>query len=148
MERITTEHASFLFLGVATIFLLKKLVINLSSLWIHDITPLVRRMEEELQRNGSCECVKAVDNWSLLDALYYMKGVLAEGQNYSLTRQFVGTYSYRGRISSGGNYIYNLVLDSKSRKSFFLHIPSNRRRSECSHYGNTYQFYVWVSLRK
>ena len=43
---------------------------------------------------------------------------------------------------------YNMVFDSKSRKSFFLRIPQNVTRSESKRFGNTYQFYVWVSLRK
>ncbi len=44
--------------------------------------------------------------------------------------------------------VYNMVFDSKSRKSFFLRIPQNVTRSESKRFGNTYQFYVWVSLRK
>ena len=41
--------------------------------------------------------------------------------------------------------IDNIVYDSKSRYSFFLHLPKNKTREDCSHFGNTYQFYIWKS---
>ncbi len=91
-----------------------------------------------LQNYDFLKNLKGTSQWSIFDVFTHL----------SLTRQFVGTYTYRGMISSGGNYVYNMVYDSKSRYSFFLHIPKPVRRNESSRFGNTYQFYLWVSPRK
>lgn len=90
-----------------------------------------------LQNYDFLKNLKGTSHWSIFDVFTHL----------SLTRQFVGSYTYRGMISSGGNYVYNMVYDSKSRYSFFLHIPKPVRRNESSRFGNTYQFYLWVSPR-
>ncbi len=63
--------------------------------------------------------------------------------------QFIGTYRYDGYSSSDGLTIYNVATDSKSVTSLAYHIPflSNHRRSQKREFGNTYQFYLWRSLR-
>ena len=41
----------------------------------------------------------------------------------SLALQFIGSYTVLSKESAGRNYVYNLVGDSKSRTSLFLHLP-------------------------
>lgn len=58
--------------------------------------------------------------------------------------QYVGTYRYDGYSSKDGQYINNVVTDSKSVTSLGYHIPflNNHRRSQGRKFGNTYQFYI------
>lgn len=58
--------------------------------------------------------------------------------------QFIGTYRYDGYSSNDGQYINNVVTDSKSVTSLGYHIPflNNHRRSQKKEFGNTYQFYI------
>ena len=101
-------------------------------------TPNVKKWENALAKYDSIESIKGKDLWNPMDVITHS----------SLTRQFVGSYIYRGMVSEDGGYVYNMVFDSKSRHSFFLHIPSNVSRSGSKNFGNTYQFYLWVSPRK
>ena len=94
-----------------------------------------KRRDEALQRYPSIGRIKGAENWSIADV----------PTTLSLTRQFVGSYSYRGIISKGGHYVYNMIYDAKSRHSLFYHLANSTRRSDCVKMGNTYQFYVWVS---
>ena len=63
--------------------------------------------------------------------------------------QFIGTYRYDGFSSKDGNYINNVVTDSKSITSLGYHIPflNNHRRSQNKAFGTTYQFYIWRSKK-
>lgn len=63
--------------------------------------------------------------------------------------QFIGTYRYDGLCSKDGCYIYNVVTDSKSLTSLLYHFPflNNHRRSQRKGFGNTYQFYIWKSIK-
>ncbi len=58
--------------------------------------------------------------------------------------QFIGTYRYDGYSSKDGQYINNVVTDSKSITSlgYHIHYIGNHRRSQGKEFGNTYQFYV------
>ena len=109
----------------------------------HPMTKVLKESSTSKKRDTALQkynfdSLKGIENWKPWDVFTH----------FSLTRQFVGSYSYLGKISSGGNYVYNMVFDSKSRRSFFLHIPNNASREESTKFGNTYQFYLWVSLRK
>jgi hypothetical protein len=68
----------------------------------------------------------------------------------SLAKQFVGKYVIDVYTSKDGNYFNNVISDSKSRESLFYHFPGagTPRRSETQTMGNTYQFYIWKSLKK
>ena len=61
-------------------------------------------------------------------------------------REFIGSFRYYGYMNSSFG-VNNIVYDSKSRHSLFLHLPfvNNKSRSESNHFGNTYQFYIWKS---
>ena len=71
--------------------------------------------------------------------------------NWKMARQFIGSYSYYGEPSANGQYINNVIYDTKNVRSLFLHIPPttwNKRRSTYTNgFGNTYQFYIWQSLK-
>lgn len=65
----------------------------------------------------------------------------------SMAKQFIGSYRYDGFVSKDKKRIYNVISDTKSRTSFFLHLPlSNKSRSESRAFSTTYQFYIWESL--
>ena len=72
-------------------------------------------------------------------------------KNWKMAPQFIGTYTYYGAPSADGQHINNVIFDSKNVRSLFLHIPRgswNKRRSEYTQrFGNTYQFYIWQSLK-
>ena len=77
-------------------------------------------------------------------------GVLDVVTTWSLARQFVGTYRYDGFTSRDGQYINNVISDSKSLYSLLYHIyPSkwNIDRIQQKEFGNTYQFYIWKSKK-
>ena len=62
--------------------------------------------------------------------------------------QFIGEFRYDGYSSQDGWHINNVVFDSKSMKSLFYHLTkAEPRRSENKHLGNTYQFYIWSSMK-
>ena len=66
----------------------------------------------------------------------------------SIVKQFIGSYRYDGYISKDGNYVNNVILDSKSRTSLFYHGGlDNPRRNVSKTLGNTYQFYIWKSKK-
>ena len=77
---------------------------------------------------------KVVD-WSPLDIIPNLN---------SEAREFIGSFRFYGYMNSALG-IDNIIYDSKSRYSFFLHLLNNKTRSESSHFGNTYQFYIWKS---
>ncbi|GEM_PF-5177095 len=64
----------------------------------------------------------------------------------SMAKQFIGSYRYDAFSSSDGKTLNNVISDSKSRTSFFLHLPlPNKNRSQAREFSNTYQFYIWKS---
>ncbi|HJD75495.1 MAG TPA: RHS repeat-associated core domain-containing protein, partial [Bacteroides reticulotermitis] len=66
----------------------------------------------------------------------------------SMAKQFIGSYRYDAFTSSDGATLNNVISDSKNRTSLFLHLPfSNRSRSQARAFSNTYQFYIWKSLK-
>ncbi len=91
---------------------------------------IISTSEKEL-RSGA-DFAKGYRIWTLGDVPIH----------FSLTKQFVGSFSYRGK--SKGPFIYHLVEDSKSRHSLFLHVPSNKSRDQSRLFGNTYQFYLSI----
>jgi uncharacterized protein RhaS with RHS repeats len=67
----------------------------------------------------------------------------------SAAKQFIGSYRYDAFTSADGKNLNNVISDSKSRSSFFLHLPlSNKSRSQTRDFANTYQFYIWKSTKK
>ena len=102
-------------------------------------TSKVQEFEETLFA-GKRDIVGGSDRWHLYDVITHR----------SIVRQFVGSYVYRGRISSSGTLVYNMIYDSKSRHSLFVHLPfvKNKSRAETAHFGNTYQFYIWADKKK
>lgn len=102
-------------------------------------TSKVQEFEETLFV-GKKDIVGGSDRWHLYDVITHR----------SIVRQFVGSYVYRGRISSSGTLVYNMIYDSKSRHSLFVHLPfvKNKSRAETAHFGNTYQFYIWADQKK
>jgi hypothetical protein len=67
----------------------------------------------------------------------------------SMAKQFIGSYRYDAFTSAYGKNLNNVISDSKSRSSFFLHLPlNNKRRGQTRDFANTYQFYIWQSLKK
>ena len=65
----------------------------------------------------------------------------------SLAKQFIGSYRYDGYTSKDGRHINNVVYDSKSNTSLGYRLFNEHRRSHKSTQGNTYQFYIWQSLK-
>ena len=65
----------------------------------------------------------------------------------SLAKQFIGSYRYDGYTSKDGRHINNVVNDSKSNTSLGYRLFNEHRRSHKSTQGNTYQFYIWQSLK-
>lgn len=68
----------------------------------------------------------------------------------SMAKQFIGSYRYDAFTSSDGKALNNVISDSKSRTSLFLHLPfSNQSRSQGQSraFSNTYQFYIWKSSK-
>ena len=77
--------------------------------------------------------------WNIVDVMYNLN---------SEVRQFVGSFRYYGDMNASFG-VDNIIFDSKSRHSFFLHLPiRNKSRSESSLFGNSYQFYIWKSPSK
>lgn len=74
-------------------------------------------------------------DWGLLDIIPNIQ---------SEAREFIGSFRYYGYMNSSLG-IDNIIFDSKSRHSLFLHLSKNKPREECSLLGNTYQFYIWKS---
>jgi RHS repeat-associated protein len=67
----------------------------------------------------------------------------------SMAKQFIGSYRYDAFTSADGQNLNNVISDSKSRSSFFLHLPfNNKGRSQTQDFANTYQFYIWQSPKK
>lgn len=68
-----------------------------------------------------------------------------------MARQFIGSYKYYGEPSENGQYINNVIYDTKNIRSLFLHIPpptmNKRRNINTNGFGNTYQFYIWQSSK-
>jgi hypothetical protein len=80
-------------------------------------------------------------NWNFWDLI----------STFSLAKQFIGSYRFDAFTSQDGKYLNNVVSDIKNLNSLMLHlIPSswNKSRSERSIFGNTYQFYIWQSIKK
>ena len=101
-------------------------------------TPFQKVREEHIYDSGG-ESLKDTRKWTLWDAL----------TTYSLGLQFIGSYTYYSKTSEKGQFIYNLVGDHKTRKSLFFHLPLGEpQRSETKLFGNTYQFYLWVTPLK
>ena len=65
----------------------------------------------------------------------------------SLAKQFIGSYRYDGYTSRDGRHINNVVYDSKSNTSLGYRLFNEHRRSHKSTQGNTYQFYIWQSIK-
>lgn len=75
-------------------------------------------------------------------------GVLGLLTSLSMAEQFIGGYRLDVFTGKSGTAYNNIVSDSKSRSSLFLHLPvTNVRRGSQSAkefgMGNTYQFYIW-----
>lgn len=68
----------------------------------------------------------------------------------SMAKQFIGSYRYDAFTSSDGKALNNVISDSKSRTSLFLHLPfsnQSRSKSQSRAFSNTYQFYIWKSSK-
>ena len=79
-------------------------------------------------------------NWNLWDAF----------TTVSIAKQFIGSYRFDAFTSKDGKSLNNVISDSKSMSSFLYHMwPSswNQRRSSQKPMGNTYQFYIWKTLK-
>jgi hypothetical protein len=77
--------------------------------------------------------------WNVWDAL----------TTSSMAKQFIGSYRYDAFTSADGQNLNNVISDSKSRSSFFLHLPlNNKGRGQTRDFANTYQFYIWQSPKK
>ena len=76
-------------------------------------------------------------DWGLLDVFTHS----------SLAKQFIGSYRYGGYTSKDGRHINNVVYDSKSNTSLGYRLFNEHRRSHKSAQGNTYQFYIWQSIK-
>lgn len=76
-------------------------------------------------------------DWGLLDVFTHS----------SLAKQFIGSYRYDGYTSRDGRHINNVVYDSKSNTSLGYRLFNEHRRSHKSARGNTYQFYIWQSIK-
>lgn len=76
-------------------------------------------------------------NWGVLDVFTY----------FSLAKQYIGSYRYDGYTSKDGRRINNVVYDSKSNTSLGYRLMSEHRRSHKCPQGNTYQFYIWQSVK-
>jgi RHS repeat-associated protein len=67
----------------------------------------------------------------------------------SIAKQFIGSYRYDAFTSSDGTTLNNVISDSKSRSSFFLHLPiSNKSRNQTRDFATTYQFYIWQTPKR
>ena len=111
----------------------------------HDATKALQKESMIMRVN---DIINATNNSALVygQRLWTLKDVLT---TTSLPQQFIGSYHFLARRSTSGSFIYNLVGDSKSRTSLFYHGPgiTNRNRGESSMFGNTYQFYLWITPR-
>ena len=76
-------------------------------------------------------------DWGLLDVFTHS----------SLAKQFIGSYRYDGYTSRDGRHINNVVYDSKSNTSLGYRVLNEHRRSHKRAQGNTYQFYIWQSIK-
>lgn len=79
-------------------------------------------------------------DWNLWDAL----------TTTSVAKQFIGSYRFDAFTSKDGKSLNNVISDSKSMSSFLYHMwPSswNQRRSSQKPMSNTYQFYIWKTLK-
>ena len=68
----------------------------------------------------------------------------------SMAKQFNGSYRYDAFTSKDGNYLNNVISDSKSMSSLLYHLyPSSRNpnRAQQKIMGTTYQFYIWQSKK-
>ena len=94
---------------------------------------LLRRGETDVKGQ-----IKGVGrDWGLLDVFTHS----------SLAKQFIGSYRYDGYTSRDGRHINNVVYDSKSNTSLGYRLFNEHRRSHKSAQGNTYQFYIWQSIK-
>lgn len=67
-----------------------------------------------------------------------------------MAKQFVGSYPYDAFTSSDDKALNNVISDSKSRTSLFLHLPfsnQSRRQSQSRAFSHTYQSYIWRSSK-
>ncbi len=99
---------------------------------------------QQMIANGGTDIPGQITNvsckWSLLNVL----------RTTSMAKQFIGSYRYDAFTSSDGKVLNNVISDSKNRRSLFLHLPfSNQSRSQGQSraFSNTYQFYIWKSLK-
>uniref|UniRef100_UPI0009F981C0 RHS repeat domain-containing protein n=2 Tax=Bacteroides bouchesdurhonensis TaxID=1841855 RepID=UPI0009F981C0 len=79
-------------------------------------------------------------NWNLWDAF----------TTVSIAKQFIGSYRFDAFTSKDGKSLNNVISDSKSMSSFLYHMWSsswNQRRSSQKPMSNTYQFYIWKTLK-
>jgi hypothetical protein len=70
---------------------------------------------------------------------------------FSMAKQFVGSYRFDAFTSQNGKYLNSVISDSKNLNSLMLHMTPNnwnKDRDERRVLGNTYQFYIWKSVRK
>ena len=59
-------------------------------------------------------------------------------------QQFIGSYTYYGKINDAKTQLNNIAFDSKSRTSLFYHLELlNKSRRQSTAMGNTYQVYIW-----
>ena len=102
-------------------------------------TKYVQAIEKLLASFEEYSYLNSVRRWSIMDAI----------TTPSIPLQFIGSYAIRAKVSSGNQFVYTVVGDSKSRSSLFLHMPfDNPRRNSSNILGNTYQLYLWVTPLK
>ncbi len=116
------------------------------SILLSDHPYTQRMMNDDIVGVGQSEVEKKgtltikTRNWTFWSVL--------NPNNWNITQQFIGSYTYFGEPSRDGMNINNVIYDSKSKRSYFYHIipeSMNKRRNECRKYGNTYQLYIWQS---
>jgi len=75
-------------------------------------------------------------SWTLFDVL----------KTKNMSEQFIGSFSYYGKINKDKTELKNLIYDAKSRTSLFYHFGFiNKERKDSKNIGNTYQFYYWIT---
>lgn len=92
-------------------------------------------------RNGTTDVKGQITgvgrDWGPLDVLTHT----------SFVKQYIGSYRYDDYTSKNGKFINNVIYDSKSATSLAYRVMSEHKRNKGPHLGNTYQFYIWQSIK-
>lgn len=104
----------------------------------HDIDSVAYILKQFIAVNN-IQQYKTAPNFALFE--YFTK------PSPMLAKQFIGSYRYDGYTSRDGRHINNVVYDSKSNTSLGYRVLNEHRRSHKRAQGNTYQFYIWQSIK-